>query len=189
MTEEGKFVTPGESLGISEEFMPGSGTYEEEGGIFAAVSGNVKIDMKDRKMSVVPKVSVPPEIKDGDIVIGKVWDVKAQVAPVDILKIKGIDRGLPGNVRGAVHISKAKEAYVSELSREFVVGDIIVARVLSTKRDPLELTTAGKDLGVVKAFCSKCGVSLVPFKNGLRCEECKNVESRKVSGEYGKGEA
>lgn len=188
MTEEGKFVTPGEALGISEEFMPGTWTYEEEGSIFAAISGKVEIDMKDRKINVIPKVSVPPQIKEGGIVMGKVWDVKAQIALVDIIKIKGVDRGLPGNVRGAVHISKAKEAYVTDLSREFVIGDIIMAKVLSTKREPIELTTSGRALGVVKAFCSRCGISLEPFKKGLRCTECRHVESRKVSAEYGKGD-
>ncbi|RMF89143.1 MAG: RNA-binding protein [Methanobacteriota archaeon] len=188
MTEEGKFVTPGESLGISEEFMPGYGTYEEDGSIFAAVSGTVKIDMRDRSLSVAPKVSVPPEIHDGDIIIGKIWEMKSQLALVDILKIKGVERGLPGNVRGALHISKARAGYVSDLSKEFTIGDVIAARVVDAGREPVELTTAGRDLGVVKAFCSRCGASLEPFKRGLRCVECRNVEPRNVSDIYGKGE-
>ena len=188
MTEKEKFVIPGEAIGIGEEFMPGTWAYEEEGSIFAAVAGRVDIDMKDRKINIVPKVSTPPIIKDGDIVMGQVWDVRAQLALLDILKIKGVDRGLPGKVKGAVHISKARDSYVSDLSREFSVGDIIMARVVTTKREPVELTTVDKTLGVVKAFCSKCGVSMEPFKNGLRCGECEHVESRKVSTEYGKGD-
>jgi len=40
LTDEGKFVIPGDELGFSEEFMPGNWAYEEEGGIYAAVSGN-----------------------------------------------------------------------------------------------------------------------------------------------------
>jgi exosome complex component CSL4 len=188
LTEEGKFVTPGDSLGFSEEFMPGEWAYEEDGSIFAAVAGTVETDMKDRKINVIPKVSTPPMIKDSDIVIGSIWDVKGQLAIVSILKIKGVDRGLPGNVRGAVHISKAREGYVSDLSREFSGGDIIMAKVVEAAREPVELTTAGKELGVVKAFCSRCGGAMEPFKNGLRCTECKRVESRNVSSEYGKGE-
>jgi exosome complex component CSL4 len=188
LKEEGKFVTPGESIGISEEFMPGEWAYEEDGSIFAAVSGNVEINMKDRKINIVPKVSTPPLIKNGDLVIGTVWDVKGQLAILSILKIKGRDRAMPGNVRGAIHISKAREGYVSDLSREFTSGDIILAKVVDAQREPVELTTSGKALGVVKAFCSKCGGSMEPFKNGLKCSECRYVESRKVSSEYGKGE-
>jgi exosome complex component CSL4 len=188
LTEEGKFVTPGDVLGISEEFMPGVWAYEEEGNIYAAVSGKVEIDMKDRKINVVPKVSVPPKVKQGDSVIGMVWDVKAQVALLDIKKIKGLDRNLPGKARGAIHISKAREAYVSDLSREFVIGDIVMAKVVDVLREPIELSTSGTAFGVVKSACSKCGGLLEPFNKGLKCVECRQVESRKVSTDYGKGE-
>lgn len=188
MTEEGKFVTPGEAIGIGEEFMPGTWAYEEEGSIFAAVAGNIEIDMKDRKINMLPKVSTPPVIKDGDVIIGSIWDVKGQLAIVSILKIKGIDRSLPGNIRGAIHISKAREGYVSDLSKEFVSSDIIMANVVEAQREPVELTTAGKTLGVVKAFCSRCNGTMEPYNNGLKCIECKQIESRKVSSEYGKGE-
>jgi exosome complex component CSL4 len=188
LSGEGKFVIPGEVVGISEEFMPGEWTYEEEGNIFAAVTGNIEIDMKERKIKVLPKVSTPPIIKNGDLVIGTIWEVKGQLAIISVLKIKGVDRSLPGNVRGALHISKVREGYVSDLSREFASGDIIVAKVVEAQREPVELTTAGKSLGVVKAFCSKCGGPMEPFKNGLKCSECKHVESRKISSEYGKGE-
>ncbi len=188
MTDEGKFVMPGDNLGISEEFMPGSWTYEEDGNVFAAVSGKMAIDMKERQINVLPTVSVPPQVREGDIVIGKIWEIKQQLALVDILKIKGVERPLPGEVKGAVHISKVREAYVSDLSREFSIGDVIEGRVVNTQREPIDLTTAGKNLGVVKAYCSKCGGSHEPFNNGVRCKDCKNVESRNVSSEYGKGD-
>ncbi len=186
MTDEKKFVTPGEPLGISEEFMPGTWAYEEDGNIYAAVSGNVEIDMADRKINVVPKVSTPPVIKDQDTLLGTLWDVKGQIALLNILKIKGVERALPGNLRGAIHISKTREGYVSDLSREFAVGDIILARVMDAKREPVELTTVGNAYGVIKASCSKCGGPMEPFKHGLKCLDCRQTESRKVSSEYGK---
>ncbi len=188
LTDDGKFVTPGTALGFSEEFMPGEWAYEEDGNIYAAVSGTIETDMKDRKINVVPKVSTPPEIKDNDIVIGSIWDVKGQLAIVNILKVKGVDRGLPGNIRGAVHISKAREGYVSDLSREFSSGDIILAKVVEAHREPVELTTAAPELGVIKANCSRCGGAMNPDKNGVKCRECKRTESRNMSTEYGKGE-
>ncbi len=185
MTDEGKFVIPGDELGFSEEFMPGNWAYEEEGGIYAAVSGKVQIDMKDRRINVVPVVSTPPQIKDGDVVIGAIWDVRGQIALLNIMKIKGVDRAVPGSPKGAVHISKAREGYVTDLSREFSSGDIIMAKVVDANREPVELTTSGKSYGVIMAACSKCNGTMKPFKNGLKCTECKYVESRKVSSEYG----
>jgi exosome complex component CSL4 len=188
VTNEGNFVTPGEVLGISEEFMPGNWAYEEDGSIYAAVSGIVEIDMKDRKINIIPKVSTPPAIKDDDIIIGSIWDVKGALALLSILKIKGVDRSLPGNIRGALHISKARQGYVSDLSKEFSTGDIVMAKVVDANREPVELTTSGNSFGVVKAYCSVCGGSFEPFKNGLRCTACKRMEPRKVSSDYGKGE-
>ncbi len=188
MTEDGKFVLPGEAIGFSEEFMPGDWTFEEEGNIIASVTGNVKFDMKERKINVIPLVSVPPEVKNGDAVIGQIWELKPQLALVDVIKIKGVERTLPGQIRGAIHISKTREGYVSELSKEFAVGDVVLAKVQSTDREPLELTTISKEMGVIKAFCLRCGGPMEPFKHGLRCLECKHIEPRKVSSEYGKGE-
>lgn len=187
-TEDKKFVTPGSTLGFSEEFMPGDWAYEEDGNIYAAVSGTIETDMKDRKINVIPTVSTPPQVKDNDLVIGSIWDVKGQLAIVNILKIKGVDRGLPGNVRGAVHISKAREGYVSDLSREFSGGDVIMARVVEANREPVELTTAAPELGVIKTYCSRCGGSMDQDKNGVKCRECKRTESRNMSTEFGKGE-
>lgn len=179
---------PGEALGYSEEFMPGQWAYEEEGNIYAAVAGTVVVDMKDRRIDIAPKVSTPPVIKDGDEVIGAIWDLKGQIALLNILKIKGIDRALPANLRGAIHISKTREGYVSDLSREFSVGDIVLAKVQEGNRETIELTTAGPKYGVIKTNCTRCGGPVSPFKNGLKCDECRYVESRKVSSEYGKGE-
>jgi len=186
LTDNGKFVLPGDTIGISEEFMPGAWAYEEEGSIYAAVTGTVETNMEERMINVLPKVSTPPNVKNGDILFGSVWDVKSQLVLLDIIKIKGNDRGLAGKVKGALHVSKVREGYVSDISREFSQGDVVMAEVVDANREPLELTTAGKTLGVVHATCSRCGGAMKPEKNGLKCAECKRFESRKLSSEYGK---
>jgi exosome complex component CSL4 len=76
---------------------------------------------------------------------------------------------------------------VSDLSREFSSGDIIIARVVEAHREPVELTTAAPELGVIKTYCSRCGGAMDPGKNGVKCRECKRTESRNMSTEYGKG--
>jgi exosome complex component CSL4 len=65
-------------------------------------------------------------------------------------------------------------------------GDILRARVIDmTNRIP-QLTTAGRGLGVVKAFCSKCGGVLDFATRKLQCVSCGNIERRRLAEDYGK---
>jgi len=188
MEEKSKIVFPGEQIGISEEFVPGNGAYEANGGIFAAVIGEVKEDAANKVLSVAPLPSTPPMLKDGDIIIGRIADLKQQIAIVEIAKIRGVKRSLPGEIRGAIHISQVKQSYVDDLSREFAAGDIVYAKVTNTKKDLISLTTADKELGVVKSFCSTCSMPLTLTNQGLRCLNCKKNELRKYSINYGNAE-
>jgi len=130
--ESGDFVLPGTELGFTEEFIPGRGTYEEDGKIYSSLTGTLKIDMKERKIIVEPRTNVIPEPKIGDIVIGKILDVKQQFAVVKLIRLLGNPRELPGTLYGTIHISKAKPSYVQDLSREFSAGDIVRAKVINT---------------------------------------------------------
>ncbi len=187
MAKSGDFVLPGFELGFSEEYIPGEGTHEEDGTVYASTTGIMKIDMNERKISVLPRTSVPTVPKEGDIIIGKIFDVKQQVAIVDILKTKGVERGLPGNLSGSIHISNVRNSYVEELSRELSPGDVIYARVLNANRSPIQLTMVGKELGVIKAFCYRCNKPLVLDGRKLKCRECGRVEFRRLAKDYGKG--
>ena len=42
--EEDKIVMPGDKLGIVEQYLPGDGTYDDDGDIKSSVLGNVKIN-------------------------------------------------------------------------------------------------------------------------------------------------
>ncbi len=186
--EEGAFVVPGNVIGYSEEFLPGDGAYEEDGNICAATTGKLAIDMKERKLTVIPAVDSPPVLKEGNIILGKVADLRPQVAVVNIVKIKGNDRGLPGSLRGGVHISQSRKGYVSDLASEFGAGDIIAAKVTNTKRSPIQLSTEDPELGVVKAYCSTCNLPLTLEGKILKCNECRRTSRRKMATGYGKGE-
>lgn len=188
MEEKNETVFPGEQIGIAEEFVPGSGAYEEKNVIFAAVIGKVKEDAANKVLSVAALPSIPPKLNEGDIVIGRIVDIKQQVAIVEIAKIRGVKRSLPGEIRGAIHISQVKQSYVDDLTREFAVGDIVYAKITNTKKDLISLTTNDRELGVVKAFCGTCGLPLTLTDKGLRCLNCKKNEIRKYSINYGKAE-
>ena len=50
--EEKNIVMPGEKLGIIEQYLPGEGTFDDNGDIKASVLGNVKINQKMKVISV-----------------------------------------------------------------------------------------------------------------------------------------
>ncbi|MEE8400945.1 MAG: exosome complex RNA-binding protein Csl4 [Candidatus Hydrothermarchaeaceae archaeon] len=188
MVESGDFVLPGKEVGFSEEFIPGEGTYEEEGKIFASSTGLVTVDLNERKITVASKTSVPIVLKDGDKVIGVVANLRPQVGVVDIIKLLGNGRGLPGKISAGIHISKLRDSYVSEISKEIGVGDIIIAKVVNVNRRPMDISLVDKDLGVIKSYCEKCSTPLVLTDKKLMCNKCNRPVYKKLSTEYGKGQ-
>ncbi|MGC9444853.1 MAG: exosome complex RNA-binding protein Csl4 [Candidatus Methanospirareceae archaeon] len=185
MTNEEGLVVPGDFLGTSEEFTPGTGVYDEKGNIYASLIGGVRISDK-RVINVEPKVSTPPMLQEGDIVICRIEDLRESIAVVSIACLQGQeDREVASSTQGVIHISNVKRGYVNELQRELGFLDLVKAKVIDARA--LRLSTEDKDLGVVKAICSKCKGDLKRKGNVLACERCKRVESRKISEEYGKG--
>jgi exosome complex component CSL4 len=184
--EKGGFVLPGELVGTTEEFRSGQGTTVSGGDIYSTATGNVIIDRKARIVSVRPNTLTPNILKVGDIVYGKITDVRESGAMVEIAGIEGKESREIVNVRlGDVHVSNVRDSYVKRLSDEFRPFDIIRARVIDAER--MRLTTAEDSLGVVKAYCSNCRGELVLEGKKLKCPVCNMTETRKISTEYGKG--
>ena len=190
ITETGELVLPGDTIGTGEEFISGKNTFKHGGNIYSTATGMVNINQKSRNISVVPKTNVPPKLEMGDVVIGRVNDLRSSVALVEIAKIEGKgEREIVNLQQAAVHISNLKDGYVKNITDEMSPFDIIKAKVIDLRS--MRLSTAGKDLGVIKAYCSKCNVDLIkPSEDGnkgfmLKCPVCGKMESRKVSTEYG----
>ncbi|HPS90404.1 MAG TPA: exosome complex RNA-binding protein Csl4 [Methanosarcina vacuolata] len=184
--EKGGFVLPGELVGTTEEFKPGEGTTVSAGDIYSTATGNVLIDRKARVVSVRPRTLTPNILKVGDIVYGKITDVRESGAMVEVAGIEGKEEREIVNVRsGDIHVSNVRDSYVKRLSDEFRPYDIVRARVLDTER--IRLTAAEDSLGVVKAYCSNCKGELVLEGKKLKCPVCNMTETRKISTEYGKG--
>ncbi|HTT14380.1 MAG TPA: exosome complex RNA-binding protein Csl4 [Thermoplasmata archaeon] len=174
-----KFVLPGEYLGAAEEFLPGRGTYEHGGRIFASVVGTPSIDPRDRTVRVDAANAVP-ELREGDIVYARVDELKTAMAIVTVLAEATTRRGIPGEPEGTVHISKAKDGYTESLSGEFAVGDMLLAKVLQA-HPSVKLTTAPATLGVVAARCQVCHAPLRVHGAELECPRCGHVEHRKLA--------
>ncbi len=180
----GRRVSPGDEICVIEEFLPGPGTFEDDGIVRSALTGIVNADLMTRVVFVKPLVREPKIPERGDIVYGVVQVVRDEFA---IIKIIGDYQGRRYSVpyTGLLHISQATEKYVKNLYDVLRMGDVVKAKVLSSCL-PYNLTLKEYRLGVVMAFCGKCGERLV--KSGsevLKCPACGNVEHRKISSDYG----
>jgi exosome complex component CSL4 len=174
-----KLVLPGDYLGAAEEFLPGRGTYENRGRIYASLLGTPAVDPRDRSIRVDARNGIPT-IEEGDLVFARVDEIKTAMAICTILSTSTSPRPVPGAPEGTVHISKAKEGYTETLSGEFAVGDILVARVLQA-HPSVKLTTAPAPLGVVAARCQVCHALLRIGPKELVCPRCGHVERRKLA--------
>ncbi len=184
--KSGQVVVPGERLGVIEEFMPGPGTYVENGTIYASTTGRALIDVLDKQVSVFPKTRFPTFPRVGSIVLGQVLDVQSKVAVVRIFQVG--KHSLSGFFSGILHVSDVSHRYIETMYDACKPGDIIRAKVVSDKNRTFHLSTREPDLGVVYAFCSRCGNILTYKKVQMRCLKCGKVEKRKTARDYGQGE-
>ncbi|MGB6499924.1 MAG: exosome complex RNA-binding protein Csl4 [Thermoplasmata archaeon] len=178
-TELPPLVLPGDYLGAAEEYLPGRGTYEDRGRIYASVLGTPSIDARDRTVRVEARNAVP-ELMEGDIVYALVDELKSAMAICTILTTTTSKRAVPGHPEGTVHISKAKDGYTETLSGEFAVGDILLAKVLQAGSS-IKLTTAPTSLGVVSARCQACHAVMRLGGSELVCPRCGHHEKRKLA--------
>ena len=70
--KNGTFIVSGDYLGVIEEFIPGGGTYIENGNIYSSITGHLLFDLQKRKISVYQKTKSPLIPKEGALVIGKI---------------------------------------------------------------------------------------------------------------------
>ena len=91
---------PGDKLGSSMEYMPGSGVYEINGELIAGVCGELKEDNKTMEISIVPSVSVPIEIIHGwnDDVVPVENSMRFAESSKANLHILNSDHGLTDNL-------------------------------------------------------------------------------------------
>ena len=184
--EKEEIVMPGDKLGIIEQYVPGEGTYDEDGEIKSSVLGNVKINQKTKIISVDSKLGKPALLKKGDIIYGQITDIKPQRANITIDCIKDNPRPLALPYIGAIHISQAKKDYLEKLSDAFRIGDIVQAKVVKITGDNVDLSTVDRKCGVLKAMCTRCRDYMYTTgkRNEVRCRTCNKKEKREVSLNY-----
>jgi exosome complex component CSL4 len=180
--QNGDPVTPGERIGVIEEYVPGKGTLEEEGIIYAIATGVANIDLKEREISIKPSFQVS-KLRKGELVLANVVEVQRNLCFVDIFRSE--DRELPRPFGGVIHIGEISSRYIDRLSDAFAPGDLIRARVIAGNTSPIFLSTSELNLGVLMGSCVKCGGKLQLEKGRLVCPLCRHSERRKTAKDYG----
>jgi len=179
-------VLPGDKVAISEELQAGEGTYEKNGEIIASVIGKFKIDSQRMAAIVEPLAKMPLILKAGDTAICEVKQLTEAMVIVKIIHIAGNKRQIAGEKDAAIHISNISNEFVDNIGKKFRIGDIVRAKIIRVE-PAIQLSTKGKEFGVIKAYCTNCRNTLIKKDNLLECLSCGKLEERKVADDYGEG--
>jgi len=179
-----KIVMPGDQLSTSEELLPGDGTFEENGIIRAARIGTYEVNDKHRTAEVKPVTSIPVILQKGDIVIAKIIMAKSTMIIAEVVHVAGKNRSISSDTDATIHVKEIAQGFIKDASTEYKSEDYVRAKVIQVKPS-VQLETKDRNLGAIKALCSKCRHPLVKKSNGLECENCGNKEHRRIADDYG----
>ncbi len=185
--KDGDIVLTGEKLGVVEEFLPDKqSTFTKDGKIFASKTGMISINNKERKIVISTHQDKDRKVvKIGDIVIGVILFLRQYSVGISFYTINNKIH-FNSSYFGNIHVSQISDRYVEKINDAFQITDIVRARVIEQDYNEYKLSTASNNLGVIYADCVICGKSLIKIgHNKLKCDRCGNVESRKLSNDYG----
>lgn len=174
-------VVPGEMICVEEEFTPLEGVYTLDGIVRASTVGIPMYDTVGRKVYVKPIKNLKRP-KSGDVVIGVVDRVRDEMATV---KIVGYDVAstFKHTFTGILHVSQVMDSRIQSIHDYVKLGDFVKVKILNSYI-PYIVSMKDPKLGVVLAYCSRCGFQLVKAGDTLKCMRCGNIENRKISTDY-----
>jgi len=173
-------ISPGERLGVIEEFQHLEGTYNDQGIIRASNYGLVKYDMTRRTVSVqMKKRPLLPRVDDS--VVAKVETAQPSAINSTILAINGKKTESSLNalmlLTGERHRAPRSEIPCS-------VGDIIKATVISTLNSMIHIAFIKPEDGVIYTRCSICGGGMIRLQRQVKCVQCGNRVRKRLSTEF-----
>ncbi len=179
-------VVPGEYVAEAEEYVPGYGVYEDDA-LYSKVVGDLVLDSREHVAKVLARTRIPKMQSAGIITVGRVSKVQDQMIMLDLSVFNSKKFSLvPPEVPGILLISSVSDKYVEDLREMFKVGDIVRVKVVKVTPYSVIVRTDERNLGVIKAYCSKCRRPLLRRGRTLICPECGNRETRKMAIDYGK---
>ncbi len=166
-------VLPGDKLCIIEEFIPKHGAKAlQTGDVVATVIGQPEYFHKKHEVSVKPLKDVE-KLRVGDIVLCEVRDAQEKLAGCSIIAKNG--KRLKNEWSGAI----------LQTPTPLTIGDIVVAKIIDEVAGTYTLTINERGLGIVMAFCDKCGYQLRQGRSGLICSRCRKTYRKKIVPYYG----
>jgi len=185
--ERDRRVVPGDVIGHEEEYVEGQNVFLEEpaGLLRASTVGVLRLDNNLKVASVLPARTLRAPGK-GSFVIGMVTQVRENLVFTELYGEISLDprprwvKEFSGRLTGVITPEHISDSRIDDIYSFLRPGDIIVARVMSTI-SPYLLSVKSPQLGVLYAFCSRCGSLMTPEADGFRCPRCGNFEKRKVS--------
>ncbi|MCX6801320.1 MAG: exosome complex RNA-binding protein Csl4 [Candidatus Diapherotrites archaeon] len=179
MDKKARIVFPGEFITTEEEFAPGRNTFEEGGIIRASIIGEADFDDLNKEVKVKGKSIT--KLRTGDIVTAKIMSVRESKVSVGIVSVENetLGKKVLSVMSAMIPVRNVSNAYVTDLTDFFKVGDIIRAKVAMANDLAVDLQTNEKGLGVIKAYCHNCRKELSYNGGKLMCLNCGNVEERK----------
>lgn len=188
MTKETDLVFPGDFITNEEVFLPGEGTYAEDGKVMAAGIGTVVKDMDKREVSLKTMIKTPLNFRKGDTAIGIVAKARDSMAFIDLIpSANGKHRLMPSDASAVLRVSEIKKSYVKSLTDEIKTGDIVRVKILDVSPNNITLSLKGDRFGVIKAFCSRCRHPLKKEGKWLICPQCNWRDKRKIAKDYRQG--
>ncbi len=186
MVKDKKIVITGEYLGVIEEYLPNkNSTFVQNGKIYATKSGMVEIDQSKKEIEIKTHQEEDRKVvRIGDIVIGTILHLRKFSVGLNFYTI---NKKIHFNscYFGNIHVSQISHKYIDQIKEAFQPTDIVRAKVIEQSFNEYNLSTVGKNLGVIHADCVICGTPLdkVGF-NKLKCSMCENIETRKLASDY-----
>jgi len=181
-------VLPGEYIAEAEEYLPGYGSYEDDSEVYSAVVGDLYLDSKKHLANVKSRTRVPRMQTRGTTAVGIVAEVFEQKAIIDLARIDSKNFSyLPNNASAILSISSVSTQYVKDMHDSIRAGDIVRVRIDDVSKHSVKVTTVGRDLGVIQAYCSRCRHPLMKVGRTLLCKNCHRKERRKTAYDYGTG--
>ncbi len=174
-------VFPGDKLAVSEEYLPGMHTYDDAGVIRSLAFGAAVHDRGEVSVNPAAPAKV---IMIGDYVTGQVEVAQASSAGVRIYYANG--RPFEKDLSGSIQMRSGPPGRGRREPPPVRLGDIVRCRVYSLLNGMIHLSINEQDAGVLVAICNNCGRPLLRAgANRLKCDECGNVEDRKLASDFG----
>lgn len=169
---------PGDEIASIEEYEAGQNTFDDGDRVRAAVVGRTEIDKKLRVANVAAEAGMDvPEA--GDVIVGTVAAVMSSMIAVAIRFING--RPVTGGVECVCPTRNMRMKTVA------LANDVMVLKIVSHLNGTIHATMSEPNLGILFTRCRKCGMKVIPNRNGIKCTECGWFDERKLSSDFGNG--